>query len=132
MKAINKFFVTSSSIAIFSATYSIFLIIGILSAIVIVLPDSLELIQFFAVAMISLPLAGLLTLMNSMDNSSSAFWKYADNVEKLIENAETKDELRNIYNNEFQRLVKMQMGRPHTTMIVKLDSILKTKYKYIK
>jgi hypothetical protein len=113
MKAINKFFETASLFTTFSVIYASFLIISI--------PCT-----------ISLLFAYMLAFINNMCNLSFVFWKYADNVKYLIENAETKDKLQSIYDNEFQDLVKMQMGNPHNNMIVKLYSILKTKYKYVK
>jgi hypothetical protein len=132
MKAINKFFETASLFTTFSVIYASFLIISIPCAFIFVLPDSLDLIQILIVCTISLLFAYMLAFINNMCNLSFVFWKYADNVKYLIENAETKDKLQSIYDNEFQDLVKMQMGNPHNTMIVKLYSILKTKYKYVK
>jgi hypothetical protein len=132
MKAINKFFGTASLFTTFSVIYASFLIISIPCAFIFVLPDSLDLIQILIVCTISLLFAGMLAFINNMFNLSSVFWKYFTYVKYLIENAETKDEIQSIYDNEFQDLVKMQMGNPHNTMIVELYSILKKKYKYVK
>ena len=132
MKKINQFLETSSPYTIFSFRFIFFLIIGLLISTLFALPDSLELIQILPAFIISLLFVGVEILVDSMCKSSDAFWRYAREIENLIENAETKDELQTIYNNEFQKLVKMQMGKTHSTMLVKLDSTLTTKYKYIK
>jgi len=71
-------------------------------------------------------------LMFSMSRKSDKFWDYAKEVEELIENADTKKSLQSIFNNEFQDLVKLQMGHPHGFKLKELHAVLKTKYKYTK
>lgn len=82
-------------------------------------------------------LAGLLfgwmfTLLFSMMRKSQIFWDYAKEVEELIENADTKDELQSIFDNQFQEIRKKSQGGPHSIERNRLYTIMKTKYKYIK
>jgi len=74
----------------------------------------------------------MLALMISMMRSSSRFWKYSEEVAKLINEAETKDALKGIYKNEFSKLREMMGGRPHLEEVKRLYAILETKHKYIK
>jgi hypothetical protein len=71
-------------------------------------------------------------LMFSMSRKSQIFWDYAKVVEKLIENAETKEALQSLFDNEFQDLRKKCQGGPQIPELNRLYSIIKTKYKYIK
>lgn len=74
----------------------------------------------------------MFALMISMSRSSDRFWKYSEVVKNLIDEAETKEALKGIYNNEFTRLKEMMGGRPHLEEVRRLKAILDTKYKYIK
>jgi len=71
-------------------------------------------------------------LMFSMSRKSDKFWDYAKVVESLVDDAETKESLQSIFDNEFQDLQKLQMGHPHGSKLKELYAILKTKYKYAK
>jgi hypothetical protein len=71
-------------------------------------------------------------LMFSMSRKSQIFWDYAKVVEGLIENAETKEALQSIFDNEFQDLRKKCQGGPQIPELNRLYTILKTKYKYVK
>lgn len=76
---------------------------------------------------------GLMTmLIGSTSRKSNKFWNYAKEVEALIDEAETKEVLQSIFDNEFQKLRKLQQGHPHGSELVKQYTKLKTKYKYIK
>lgn len=70
-------------------------------------------------------------LMFSMMRKSQIFWDYAKVVEDLIENANTKDELQSIFDNQFQELRKKSQGGPHYIERNRLYTIMKTKYTYI-
>ncbi len=69
--------------------------------------------------------------MVSMMRKSIIFWDYAKEVETLIEQAETKDALENIFNGEFQNLRKKCQGGPQISELNRLYTIIKTKHKYI-
>lgn len=75
--------------------------------------------------------AGLFTSMISTSRKSDEFWKYSHQVNKLIEDANTKDELQNIFDNEFQKLVDLSLGHVHNSKLKELKAIINTKYKYI-
>jgi DNA-binding cell septation regulator SpoVG len=78
-------------------------------------------------AMSGLVFGGMVTAMVSMMRKSGRFWDFAHEVES----AETREELESIFNNEFQDLLKMGMGRPHSQELTKLYHIMKTKHKYL-
>ena len=65
-------------------------------------------------------------------NESQKFWKFSKEVEDLVSNAETKDQLKSIYENELQALNKMSFGRPHYGEIQKIVAIIHEKEKYVK
>lgn len=74
----------------------------------------------------------MLTLLILMSRKSDKFWTYSEEVAKLIDEAETKEALKGIYNNEFAELRKKSMGTPHYNELKRLYTILETKHKYIK
>ena len=71
-------------------------------------------------------------LMFSMIRKSQIFWDYSKVVEDLIENANTKEELQSILENQFQDLRKKCQGGAHIPELNRLYTIMKTKYKYVK
>ena len=82
-------------------------------------------------ALSGLVFGGMMTAMVSMMRKSSNFWDFAHEVEAKVEAANTKVELESIFDNEFQELRKMSMGRPHSQELTKLYHIMKTKHKYL-
>jgi hypothetical protein len=72
------------------------------------------------------------TLMISMHRKSNKFWDYSKEVTRLINDAKTVADTQSIYMNEFQSLVNLAMGRPHTTELTRLYAILQTKYQIFK
>lgn len=81
---------------------------------------------------ISALISVLFSLMMSQIRKSNAFWKYAEEVEKLIENAETKESINSILNKEWLTLLDLPMGGAHYHEIHRLRAIISTKSKYIK
>jgi len=73
----------------------------------------------------------LLTAMHGHMKRSDKFWEYSKEVEYLIEDATTKDELRSIYKNEYVKLNNMAFGSPHYNEIMRLQAIMVTKIKYL-
>jgi hypothetical protein len=73
----------------------------------------------------------MILLMVSMSRKSVIFWSYAEEVEKLIDEANTKDELQSIFDNQFQELRKKCQGGPQIPEVNRLYTVMKTKYKYV-
>jgi sensor histidine kinase YesM len=72
------------------------------------------------------------TLFVSIIRESSKYWQYSEQLEKLIEQANTKNELDEIYKNEFQELRKLSMGNPHFYETKRIYTMLEMKYKFLK
>lgn len=73
----------------------------------------------------------LVSLMVSTMRKSTIFWEYAEEVEKLIDDANTKDELQSIFDNQFQELRKKCQGGPQIPELNRLYTVMKTKHKYV-
>lgn len=82
--------------------------------------------------LMGIPFTALVILTNSMSNKNYQFWKYAEDVESLIESAETKESLDLIFKNEFQTLRELSQGGPHYVELKRQHTIMQTKYKYVK
>ena len=74
----------------------------------------------------------ILTLTISQIRKSVAFWKYAKEVEVLIEEAETQERLKIIFEHEYEMLRDLSLGGPHSQELEKLYYIMKTKFQYVK
>ena len=82
--------------------------------------------------MLSVVFSAMITLMFSMSKQSDKFWGSVHNLEKLIDETNTKEGLEKLYENDFKETNKLSMGGAHYTEMKRLDSVIKTKYKYIK
>ena len=82
-------------------------------------------------ATLGLPFGLIFMLMFSMMRKSTIFWGYAKEVEKLIDEANTKDALQLILENQFQDLRKKCQGGPQIPELSRLHAMMKTKYKYV-
>lgn len=71
-------------------------------------------------------------LMISMSRKSIIFWDYAKYFEELVDKADTKEELKRIWYNEYNELVTKCQGGPQIGEVKRLKAIIETKYKYIK
>lgn len=60
------------------------------------------------------------------------FWEYAEEVAKLADEAETKNAVQSIADNEYNELIRKCQGGAHITEVNRISTILKTKYKYVK
>ncbi len=60
------------------------------------------------------------------------FWRYSEVVYGLISKAETKEELKKVYENEFVELKKMSLGGAHNYELRRLYTIMNTKVDYLK
>jgi hypothetical protein len=70
-------------------------------------------------------------LIISMMRKSTIFWSYAKEVEKFINEANSKDALELILENQFEYLRKKCQGGPQIPELNRLYTIMKTKYKYL-
>lgn len=82
-------------------------------------------------AMVGVPFGAMIVLMVSMIRKSHVFWEYAEVVEKLIEEADTKEKVTFVFNNEFQSLRQKCQGGPQITELQRLYTIMQTKIKYV-
>lgn len=62
---------------------------------------------------------------------SQRFWNYAKEVEEIIDNAKSRDDLESIVECEFDTLVDLSLGGPHNHELLRLKTIIRTKYKYL-
>jgi len=74
----------------------------------------------------------MFTLMQSMIRRSNVFWDNAKILEDKADKAETKAELKELFDNDFKELKRMSQGGPHYSEIARLYAIINTKYKCIK
>lgn len=135
MKTINKFFEEAHLFKVFLFG---FLTIGGFTYSVTQDIASNELIQnpvnvsLRLAILFGLLFGSMLTFMTSMMRKSSKFWNYSKEVQVLIDNAETKEELGSIYKGEFQSLIELAQGGPHQSELKKQYAIMQTKYEYVK
>jgi hypothetical protein len=74
----------------------------------------------------------LMVLMIQTNGKSSIFWELARQLEAEIEETETKEQILSLYENKFNELRKRSLGGPHSTEIVRLDTIMQTRIKFLK
>ena len=60
------------------------------------------------------------------------FHEYAEFIQEQVEKAETKDEIESIYKNHFIKLQAMSFGKPHSSKLVEIYTILKVKHDLLK
>lgn len=81
-------------------------------------------------------LALIFSIMGSfltyVSRKSVVFWKHSEKIFCKIDEATTKEELDNIYTNDFEKLKKMSMGGLHNQELIRLYTIMDTKHRYIK
>ena len=71
------------------------------------------------------------TFLLSMIRKSTIFWNYSKELESLIEETNTKDELHSIFNKEYKELINKCQGGCQIFELNRIKSIIQTKYKYI-
>lgn len=62
---------------------------------------------------------------------SNIFHTECDKLEALVENAKTKKELEDLYENEFKEVKKKSLGDYHSVRLREVYIIMKTKYKFV-
>ena len=89
--------------------------------------------ELFISSIVAFAFSGLITLYISLARASVKFWEYSKVVEELIEKENSNlEEMERIFNVEFKKLKSMSMGEPHSREVLKLYTILNTKYKMVK
>jgi hypothetical protein len=73
----------------------------------------------------------MFSLYVSMFRKQLLFSKYSKEVETLVENAKTKEELLLICENEFIKLKESSIDYYHTLKVKEIFAVMKTKYKYL-
>jgi type VI protein secretion system component VasK len=73
----------------------------------------------------------MLVMMVWMMRASDKFWQAAKALEGKIKEANTKEDLKALYNGDFQALRKMAGGTPHYSELNRLYAILDTKHSLI-
>lgn len=90
------------------------------------------LVQIKISVILSAILSTLITLVLQMVKMSDKFWENAKELSKMVDDAESKVELDDIYKNKFQQTNKLSSGSPHYIEMRRIYAIMKTKYKYVK
>lgn len=135
MKALDKFFNEANLFKVF--IFGWFFSAGFTFLIFQFMPDGTEELRDVSLglkvgAALGIPL-GLITALTTLSfRKSQKFWDYSKEVQILVDNAKTKEEIRSVYNNEFKTLQKLSQGGPHVVELTKLSAILNTKYDYAK
>ena len=113
----------------------IFLMIAILFPFLLTPEDNKKidfLVQIKISVILSAILSTLITLVLQMVKMSDKFWENAKELSKMVDDAESKVELDDIYKNKFQQTNKLSSGHPHYVEMERIYAIMKTKYKYVK
>lgn len=75
----------------------------------------------------------LITWLIGLARASVKFWEYSKVVAELIEKENSNlEEMERIFNVEFKKLKGMSMGEPHSREVLRLYTILNTKYKMVR
>lgn len=95
--------------------------------------DNLSLLKIFHLNLFLGFVTGgiMFSLYVSMIRKQLLFSKYSKEVETLVENAKTKEELLLICENEFSKLKESSIDYYHTLKVKEIFAVMKTKYKYL-
>ena len=95
--------------------------------------DNLSLLKIFHLNLfLGFIIGGIMfSLYVSMFRKELLFSKYSKEVETLIKNAKTKEELLLISENEFSKLKNLRSSLYNNIKINEIFSVMKTKYKYL-
>jgi hypothetical protein len=136
MKKINNFFDKANLLLVYPVMATFVSIITFFSLIIlgraVGAPEQPDIILIKISLLMGLMMGLPVTAMIYMMRKSAEFWKMAEEVGKKVDDAETKDELRHIMDNEFVELRKRSGGGIHYTELRRLVAIMTTKAKYIK
>lgn len=95
--------------------------------------DNLSLLKIFHLNLFLGFVTGgiMFSLYVSMFRKELLFSKYFKEVETLVENAKTKEELLLISENEFSKLKELSISYYHSLEVKEIFAVMKTKYKYL-
>ena len=95
--------------------------------------DNLSLLKIFHLNLFLGFVTGgiMFSLYVSMFRKELLFSKYFKEVETLVENAKTKEELLLISENEFSKLKELSRSYYHYLKVKEIFAVMKTKYKYL-
>ena len=95
--------------------------------------DNLSLLKIFHLNLFLGFVTGgiMFSLCVSMFRKELLFSKYFKEVETLVENAKTKEELLLICENEFSKLKNLRSSLYNNIKINEIFAVMKTKYKYL-
>lgn len=132
MKKLNNWLNTASALKLFIITSIIFAIV-IFFILKILDSNNVPITRLSIGSTVMGMLFGVL-ISGTIDQlrKSDKFWRYAEVVEKLIDEAESKTDLQLIFEREYEKLKKMSGGGAHSFELKRLHTIMQTKYKYIK
>ena len=82
--------------------------------------------------MLSLVMSVMITLMFRMSKESEKFWDGAKELEKLIDEADTRDKLQELYQSKFMEVHKLSSASVQYSEVKRLKSLMEMKYKLIK
>jgi len=137
MKKFNDFMYDGSKWKVALFTFSFFFVFSCLLITVLGMTASDSGVDVVTTRIkISVVISSAFTLfvMNliSMSKQSQKFWDKAKEVELFIDEAETLEELKAIYEGEFATLRQMSLGTPHRYEVLRILTIMDTKSKYLK
>lgn len=94
--------------------------------------QTISLIRYLTLGLILGGMCSLLAVfIVSMFKMSDVFWQSAKEVHRLIHDAETLEQLSSIFEKDFKELRKKSGGGPHRTELLRLHTIMDTKYRMI-
>lgn len=95
--------------------------------------DNLSLLKtFYLNLFLGFVIGGIMFLLYiSTFRKELLFSKYSKEVEELVENAKTKEELLLISENEFSKLKNLRSSLYNNIKINEIFAVMKTKYKYL-
>jgi hypothetical protein len=137
MKTLNNFFEKTHLFKVWLAVYPVLILfisglcygLGYLSG-ESMFTNDFDYLKFGA--LMGMVFSWMVILMISMTRKSTIFWDYAKYFEELVDKADTKEELKRIWYNEYNELIDKCQGGPQIGEVKRLKAIIETKYKYIK
>ncbi len=74
----------------------------------------------------------MFTFLTQIGRNSIKFWDAAKILDENVEKANSKEQIEDLYRNDFMKLKKLAGGEPHFSELKRLHAIISTKYKLVK
>lgn len=137
MKTLNNFFEKTHLFKVWLITYPVLILFisGLVYGLDYLSGESTITGNFMYLkfgALMGIVFSWMFVLMISMTRKSTIFWNYTKYFEELVDKADTKEELKRIWYNEYNELVTKCQGGSQIGEVKRLKAIIETKYKYIK